>query len=142
PLPSLDVATISSLAGAQPVGLVGSGRGWLAVLHGPLPLPALDPSGGRLDPPVLQPGSGVSLAPLGTVLDPERADGAFDPEITGRVGTERGLVVGPEGFTARITAPPGSRVFLAQTDPTVVGDVRVVPSGGALVVPVVPPDFA
>jgi hypothetical protein len=139
PFATLDSALLSTLAGAQPAGLLGPDRAWLGLHHAPLALPVVDPAGGRLDGPVLQPGSGVSLVPLETAREPELDDAILDPPVSGAVEAGRELLVPATGFTARLEAPPGSRVVLAGLDPTVLADVRVVPASGRLRVQIVPP---
>ncbi|HJP71271.1 MAG TPA: hypothetical protein VJ975_06090 [Candidatus Limnocylindria bacterium] len=141
PFRTLDTAVFASLAGAEPVGLVGPDRSWLAILHAPLPLGAIDPRGGRLDAPVFPPASGVSVAPVELSRTPETDDGSFDPELDDVVqlpGVDLGSP--PTGFRVRIQAPPGSRAYVAVADPSVVGPVVVVPDGGVALVPVVPPE--
>ena len=78
------IGPFATLAGAQPVGLVGRDRAWLAILHGLLgPLEPIDPAGGRLDPPLVLPGAGVSLTPLELAREWEWDDGTFEPSVTG-----------------------------------------------------------
>jgi hypothetical protein len=138
PFATLDAALLSTLAGARPAGLLGPDRAWLALHHAPL-LPSLDPDGGRLDGPVLQPGSGVSLVPLERTREPELDDGLLEPAVSGAVESGRELLVPETGFVALVEAPPGSRVVVAGLDPTVVADVRIVPATGRLEVGMVPP---
>jgi len=132
-------ALFPTLAGAWPVGMLGPDRGWLAIQHAPLPLTPIDPDGGRLEPPVLQPGSGVSLVPFADAVEPERDDGELDPPVGGAVEDGRTLLVPAEGFVARVEAPSGSRVALASADPSVLADVRIVPASGVLEVAIAPP---
>ena len=137
------LSPLATLAGAEPVGLVGRERAWMAIRHAPLGRPPIDPSGGRLDPPLLQPGSGVSIAPLELVREGERDDGRLDPPVTAEVIDGRGtLAVGTGGFSAAVEAPPGSRVYLAGADPSVLAGVRIVPEAGRLDVAIVPPGDA
>ena len=135
------VVPFPALAGAQPIGLVGTDRATLAILHGPSPQAALHPQGGRLDVPTAGPGSAITVAPasLGPSVEPDGAP--LEPPISGTVVTlEDGtLVIGPRGFRAAFSAPPGSRVYLAGSDPSVVASIRVVPASGQLEVPLVPP---
>lgn len=140
PFRTLDTAILASLAGAEPVGLVGPDRSWLALLHAPMPLGSIDPRGGRLDPPVFPPASGVSVAPVEQSRTPETDDGAFDPALEGAVQLP-GVDVGapPTGFRIRVAAPPGSRAYVTVADPSVAGPVVVVPDDGVALVPVVPP---
>jgi hypothetical protein len=139
------IGPFATLAGAQPVGLVGRDRAWLAILHGLLgPLEPIDPAGGRLDPPLVLPGAGVSLTPLELAREWEWDDGTFEPSVTGASAIDRGgtLGVSDRGFTARVEAPPGSRVYLGDADPSVATAVRIIPESGSLDVGVVPPPEA
>ncbi len=139
------IGPFATLAGAQPVGLVGRDRAWLAILHGLLgPGEPIDPAGGRLDPPVLLPGAGVSLTPLELAREWEWTDGTFEPSVSGASAIDRGgtLGVSDRGFTASVEAPPGSRVYLGGADPSVATAVRIVPESGSLDVGVVPPPEA
>jgi hypothetical protein len=136
------IGPFATLAGAQPVGLVGRDRAWLAILHGLLrPGEPIDPAGGRLDPPLLLPGAGVSLTPLDLAREWERDDGIFEPSVTGASAIDRGGTLGVSdlGFTARVEAPAGSRIYLGGADPSVVTAVRIVPESGSLDVGVIPP---
>jgi hypothetical protein len=135
------ISPFATLAGAQPVGLVGRDRAWMAILHAPLGILSIDPAGGRLDAPLLQPGSGVSLAPVELVRARERDDGSFEPLVPDAPAIDaRGtLAVGPRGFSARVEAPPGSRIYVGEADPSVLGVVRIVPESGRLDVAMVPP---
>jgi len=130
---------IAALAGAHPIGLVG--RESIALFHaaGGPPLPG--PFGGRLDPPRAQPDAMVSVAPLSLMLEPERDGGILEPPIQGAVALdERGTIaVGRSGFAFTLSAPPGSRVHVAGSDPSVPAAVLGVPDGGSLVVPMPPP---
>lgn len=133
--------TIATLAGAEPLGLVGRDAASVALFHAP-PGPALpDPAGGRLDPPVARTGAAVSVAPLSLMLTPEDDAGSLTPAIRNAVMLDerRTIGVGGDGFVATIEAPPGSRVYVAGTDPSVPGAVFGVPDGGSLVVPMPPP---
>lgn len=130
-------ALTANLAGVVPVGLVGPQRDWVALWHRAALTPAPDPAGGRLDAPVAHPGSGVSLAPLALVRQPELDDGVLEPPIDGALKTDPEIIVGAAGFNATITAPPGSRAYLA-TRTDVPSTVSVVPSSGALEVTIDP----
>jgi len=134
------VGSIATMAGAQPTGLVGRGGATLALLHTPLNVPPIDPDGGRLDTPVLHVASALAVAPFTVTREPE-IDASLEPPAMGgaTIGSRGALAVGADGFTARISAPPGSRVYVAATDPSVVGDVVTVPAGGSVDVGVVPP---
>ena len=137
------VGWIATLAGAQPIGLVGPGAATLALLHTPLNVPPIDPAGGRLDPPLLHVASAVTVAPLGVTTDPE-VDATLEPPAVGGVsiGSRGALAVGADGFTATVEAPPGSRVYVAATDPSVVGAVLAVPASGSVDVAMVPPSVS
>ena len=137
-------AEVATLAATRPIGLVGTGGGWLALMHGPFGFGTVGPHGGPLDAPSLQPGSGVSLAPMAAWLEPEADAAAFEPPISAthqldELGT---IAVDSRGLVARISAPPGSRVYVADADPSVPGSVRLVPSTGVVDVAMVPPDDA
>lgn len=138
------VQPMAGLPGAQPVGLVGSDAESIALYHGTGGPPLPDPSGGRMDPPVAHAGSAVSVAPLDLVLEPEDDGGVLDPPTGGAVPLDdrRTIAVGSVGFTTTIEAPPGSRVYVAGTDPSVANAVFAVPDGGSLVVPMPPPSVA
>jgi hypothetical protein len=130
---------MGAFAGAWPVGLVGRGRDWMAVQHGPVP--PMDPAGGRLDPPVMNSASAVALATLRQVASEEETGGSYEPQAAGGVQLGGGaLGVTSEGIVAEVRAPPGSRVYVSgpDTDDTVVAvvvgatgaiDVAVPPSG-------------
>lgn len=134
---------IASMPGVVPLGAAGVGDRWIALFHAPLGLPPVDPRGGRLDAPVLDPAGAVSLAPREAVLAPEHDDGIYRPALPGAVEAGDVLVIGPSGATAQVIAPPGSRVALAVGDPTAIRDLRAVPDSGWLPVPIViqPPSF-
>jgi len=141
PLPFMGAAVSATLAGAQPVGLVAA-RDWLAILHSPHGVVRISPTGGRFDPPVSHPSAWLSIAPLDAVMSPEGDDGLLEPPVLGAIPTgPRGtLATGPLGFVAEVTAPPGSRVLVADLDPrSVLGAPREVSATGRLSVPVVPP---
>jgi hypothetical protein len=137
-----EVASTSALAGVVPVGLVGSGRAWLALWHGLRELRVLDPAGGRLDAPSLDPGSGVSLVPFDEIREPEGDDGTFDPAVDRAVRDEEDdLLVSGNGFEALVDAPPGSRVYV-QIGSAFDDEVPVVPDVGTIRVDIEPPDDA
>ena len=141
PFPTIDTAVMATLAGAEPIGLVGPDRSWLALLHAPLALGRIDPRGGRLDAPTFPPASGVSVSPVELSRTPESDDGAFRPEVEGAIqlpGVDLG--VPPTGFALHVEAPPGSRAYVGVGDPSVIGRVVVVPAGGVARIPVIPPD--
>jgi len=143
PFQTRGAALFATLPGAQPLGLVGRDRGWVAIQHAPLPLDRLDPGGGRLEPPVHQPGSGVSIAPVDVVRTPERDDAQLEPPLPGAPLLAGGEVaVGAGGFVARVEAPSGSRIYISAADPSVVGPVVVVPETGTVSVALPPPRAA
>lgn len=130
-------ALSANLAGIVPLGLVGPQREWVALWHRAAPTPTPDPTGGRLDAPVAHAGSGVSLVPLALVRQPELDDGILEPPIDGALKTGPEIIVGAAGFTATITAPPGSRAYLAAwTD--MPPAASVVPPSGVLEVSIDP----
>lgn len=135
---------MAALPGAQPLGLVGMDAASIALFHaaGAPGLPG--PSGGRLDPPVARPGAAVSVAPVELTLAAEEEAGILEPPIRGAITLDGGrtIAAGESGFTASIEAPPGSRVYVAGTDPSVTTAVLAVPDGGTLVVPLPPPSVA
>jgi hypothetical protein len=128
---------VGALAGAWPVGLVGSDRAWLAILHGAIP--PIDPAGGLLESPAIEPGSGVAIAPLRQLASPEGEGGSYAPQTSGGVRLENGaLGVTSDGIVAAVHAPPGSRVYVSgsETDDAIVP--RVVEASGDLDVAVPP----
>lgn len=126
---------VATLGAAQPIGLVGAGLTHLAVLHGVEAVVAIDPSGGRLEAPHLVADAAVSVAPLAVAWRPEAGDATLDPPTTGAraLGSGRSIGVGEDGFTARVEAPPGSRVYGADGPPA------SVPADGTLDVHLRPP---
>jgi hypothetical protein len=126
-------APIGALAAAQPIGLVGHNRAWLAIQQGVVALPVLDPRGGRLDPPVIRTTSAVAIAPLIVASRPEGNGGAFDPAVEGGIAMANGAIgVDRAGFVADVVAPPGSRVYLPGREDPQVPEVLVVGDDGAL----------
>jgi hypothetical protein len=116
PFATFGAALMGSLAGAEPIGLVGHERGWLAILHNPLSLERLDPSGGFVGTRIVQPAEAVSLAPVATARTPEVDAGSVQPAVvTAEVLPSGELGVGPGGFVATVEAPIGSRIYV--TDP-------------------------
>src|SRR6185503_7113396 len=85
-------APIGALAAARPIGLVGRDRGWLAIQQGAIGLPPLDPTGGRLDPPAIEPASAVAIVPIDLATRPEGNGGAYDPAIQGGVALAGGVI--------------------------------------------------
>lgn len=125
----------ATLGAAQPIGLVGSERSQLALLHGPDPAAtALDPRGGRLDAPRLLETAAVTVAPIDLVRQPEQGDAGLDPAATSAVlvGARNSVLVGPSGFIARVDAPPGSRVYVAVDDAYAVAASAAVPAAGSV----------
>jgi hypothetical protein len=135
---------MAALPGAQPIGFVGSDASSLALLHARSGPGLPDPSGGRLDAPVAHPDAAITVAPLRLALEPEEEAGILEPSIRDAITLDGGrtLAVGTAGFAATIEAPPGSRVYVAGTDPSVATAVFAVPDGGTLVVPLPPPSVA
>ena len=142
PGPAADApaAPIGALAAGQPIGLVGSQRSWLAIHQGMPRRSAIDPSGGRLDPPAPHPAAAVTIAPLAGVGRPEADGGAYEPAILGGVPLRDGVIgVSRGGLVAEVRAPPGSRVYLPEPDRTAAPLVRAVGPDGALDVVLPPP---
>ena len=141
PFATRQAALFSTLAGSDPVGLVGRDRAWLAIRHAPARVPGRDdPRGGRLTPPLFQPGSSVSIAPVDVARHPEVDAGRVEPPLEGaaQIGA-RELAIGSSGLVAEVAAPPGSRVYLPDPDPSVVGPALTVGDGGTLRVVIPPP---
>jgi hypothetical protein len=128
----------ATLAGSQPIGLVGADRSQLALLHGAGPI--VDPRGGRLEAPLLNVPAAVSVAPFELALDPELDDAVLEPPVDGAIGlgARHSIAIGPGGFAATVAAPPGSRVYVASEDPSVVEPSVAVPMSGSLEVPIPP----
>jgi hypothetical protein len=141
PFPALEVASTVAFGGAEPIGLAGPGRGWLALLHGGRSPVPLDPSGGRLDAPALRAASGIALVPLALAQQQERDFGqlAFETRNALPLDPRGTLAVGRAGFVAVVRAPPGSRVYVGDSDPSVIAATRVVPAEGELEIPLPPP---
>jgi hypothetical protein len=126
-------APIGALAAARPIGLVGPDRAWLAIQQGAIGLPPLDPTGGRLDPPAIEPASAVAIVPIDEATRPEGNGGAYDPPIQGGVALADGVIgVNRDGLVADVVAPPGSRVYLPGRDEPERPEVLVVGDDGAL----------
>ncbi len=140
PIPERSMA---ALVGVQPVGLVGRGAASIALFHAATGPRLPDPSGGRLDAPVAHPDAALSVAPFDLTLAPEEDAGMLEPAIRDATplgdGDGDAIAVGAGGFTVRVEAPPGSRVHVAGTDPTVAIAVFAVPAEGSLDVPMPPP---
>jgi len=131
-----EVASTVTLAGTVPIGLAGPERGWLVLWHGASA--SLDPAGGRLDPPIAEAGSGVSVVRSGAIFIAELEGGRLEPTLDTVVAEDGDLLVSGDGFGASIVAPPGSRVYV-QVGATEPRRVEVVPAGGNLRVAVHPP---
>ena len=134
PLTGLRFAT---MAGTQPIGLVGVDRSQIALLHGAT-RPPIDVRGGRLEAPTLNVPAAISVAPLELALAAEAEDAVLEPPVDGAVplGARNSIGVGPDGFTATVAAPAGSRVYVASEDPSVVQATVVVPEAGSVDVPI------
>lgn len=132
---------VAALAGVDPIGLVGPGRGWMGLVQSPRLPGTPDPLGGRLDPPVVATVRAITVAPLEQVLQPEEDLGVLTPTLAGAriAGESDSIAVGRAGFTAMIEAPPGSHVYIGDPDPSVIADVVIVPESGRLPVPLVAP---
>ena len=124
---------IGAMAAGWPIGLVGHDRAWLAIQQGTIGVPPLDPAGGRLDPPVIQLGSAVTIAPLVVATTPEGNGGDYDPSIQGGVELADGAIgVDRGGFVAEVVAPPGSRVYLPFRDDAESHEMLVVGDDGTI----------
>lgn len=143
PFPTSGAVIAASLPGVVPIGLVGRDDATMALLHAPMHGTSPAPSGGPLAVPRLLFAGVVSLAPFELLLTPEADQGALEPRL--RDATPIGnseLGIPANGFVAEIAAPPGSRVYLFDQDPSVLGSVATVPAEGVLDLPVRPPDRA
>jgi len=132
----------ATMAGAQPIGLVGAGGAQIALLHAANAVTApIDPRGGRMDAPSLNAAAAVSVGPLVLTHQPEVEDVAFQPPDEGAIpiGARGSVLVGPGGFSARVDAPPGSRVYVAVADPSVPEVAASVPDEGTVRVAIAPP---
>jgi hypothetical protein len=129
----------ATMAGSQPIGLVGAERSQLALLHGAT-RPPIDVRGGRLEAPTLNVPAAISVAPLELALEAEAADAVLEPSVDGvvQLGARNSIAVGPDGFTATVAAPPGSHVYVASEDPSVVEATVVVGGTGSVDVPIAP----
>ncbi|MGH2446647.1 MAG: hypothetical protein ACRDGD_11525 [Candidatus Limnocylindria bacterium] len=138
--PASGTVLVATLAGAEPVALVGD-RDWLAILHGSPGLGSPGPGGGRLAPPVVLADAWVSILPWESVLVPEADDGELTPPTvaTHRLDGRGTLGVGPDGFLVEVSAPPGSRVVSIDLDPSNMRLAGTVPGTGLLRVPMLPP---
>src|SRR5688500_7441865 len=134
-------ALVATLAGAEPVGLVGEGN-LIALHHGPVGRPAPGPEGGALVVPAVLEAGWTSIAPLELAAMPEPDGADLEPPLRGAIplGARGGIAVGRGGFVADVTAPPGSRVLVADLDPSVVETPIVVPASGRVAAPFVPPE--
>ena len=137
PQEPLSGARIATMAGSQPIGIVGAEEPQLALLHAALG-PPLDPRGGRLDPPSVNTAAAVSVAPFDAARMPELEDASLAPSLSGAVlvGSRHAIAIGPGGFTASVAAPPGSRVYVGSEDPSVVETIVAVPESGSVEVPI------
>jgi hypothetical protein len=124
---------MATLAGAQPIGLVGD-RDELAILHRPIGPPVPSPRGGALTVPGVLPMAWTTIAPFELARQPEADDGRLDPPVADalRVDSRGGIAAGLGGFRVEVTAPSGSRVMAADVDPSVVRTPIVVPADGRL----------
>jgi len=133
----------ATLVGAEPVGLVGD-RDLIVLQHGPVGRSAPGPGGGALVVPALLDQAWTSIAPFELTRDPEADDGDLEPPLRDalRLDGRDGIAVGPGGFLAEVSAPPGSRVAVADFDPSVVRTPIIVPASGRVDTPFVPPTVA
>jgi hypothetical protein len=130
---------MATLAGAEPIGLVGAAGGWLAIRHAPTSAAPLDPRGGRLDQPSFPPASRVALVPLELALQPEADGGRYAAPTSATTPLPGGeMAVSEDGFVATVHAPPGSLLYLSGPAPDDPGPARVVEAGGTRQVTVTP----
>jgi len=121
---------MATLAGAEPIGLVGAGDD-VAVHHAPFGPASIGPGGGPLVVPLPSPLAWTSIVPFDLVRAGEADDGALDAFIQGALSLDDGddIGVGADGFRAEVAAPPGSRVLVS--DGTTLGRTpAVVPAEG------------
>ena len=138
-----ELTPMASLPGARPVGLVGADASWLAIHHATLPVPAVDPSGGRLVPPLVHPASGVTLAPADLAIGTAPPDElAYEPPVENGGELPSGeLAVSDAGLAVIVRAPPGSRIYASEPGTTLLGEASVVgPSGERRVAIAAPED--
>jgi len=123
---------IATMAATTPIGTFGADSLLTALAEGGLDATR---EGGQLIAPS-GPRSGVALAAAltSTVLSSEVDDGRLEPSLTGAVVAEQGpagpLLLTREGFSARIAAPPGSRILVIEDGAT--RDPAIVPRAGSL----------
>jgi hypothetical protein len=134
---------VASLAGAEPLGLVGD-HDLIVLQHESVGRRNPGPDGGVLVAPSVLDQAWTSIAPLELTRQPETDDGGLEPPLRGafRLDARSGIAAGPGGFVAEVTAPPGSRVVVADFDPSVVRTPIVVPASGRVDAPFVPPVVA
>jgi hypothetical protein len=128
-------ARVARFAGAVPVGFAGVDGRTLVVHHGRMPAR----TDAALMPPTARPGSGVGIV---VASDGAEADGGvLAPPLRGTVPLDGGVMAVARGtaFSAEIAAPAGSRVYVASEDPSALESIAVVPSSGALAVPMAVP---
>ena len=131
---------VASLVGAEPLGLAGD-NDLLVLHHGPVGRANPSADGGTLVAPAVLDDAWTSVAPLELTRQPESEDGGLEPPLRGavRLDPRGGIAAGPGGFVAEISAPSGSRVVVADFDPSVVRTPIVVPDSGRVDAPFVPP---
>ena len=135
-------SVMATLAGAEALGLVGEDL--IVLQHGPIGRPQPGRSGGALlVPPVLDE-AWTSIAPFDIARQPEPDQGDLELQLRGalRLDGRDGIAAGPGGFVAEVAATPGSRVVVADFDPSVVRTPIVVPPSGRVDAPFVPPIVA
>jgi hypothetical protein len=118
---------------------VGAGLATMAILHAPGPTGVAAQFAARLDAPVVTE-SALSVVPAGA-LDAEEADGGdLSPAVRGASPlSEDEVIIGARGFAVDVVAPPGSRVRVAGTDPSVAIATLPVGEAGTRAVPMPPP---
>lgn len=133
---------MATLAGAEALGLVEDDL--IVLQHGPFGQPQPGRDGGALVVPPVLDQAWTSIAPFELARLPEPEDGGLELPLRGalRLDDRDGIAAGPGGFVAEVNAPPGSRVVVADFDPSVVRTPIVVPPGGRVDAPFVPPTVA
>jgi hypothetical protein len=127
-----EVVIGATLAGVVPVGLAGPRDAWVVLWHGDWLGGTRDPASAALHAVEAPSGSGVSVVPVEAATTAQ-GEWNVDPDVSAASERGEGLVVGPEGFVATISAPAGSRVYVTDDE----GSERqtgVVPEDGELAV--------
>ena len=135
-------AEVSMLAGAVPLGLVGTGGRSIALLHSVASdAQRVDRHGGSLAATTQLPGAWISVPPTELVLGPARQPAVAVTSVEGGVvesmSGDLTVTTGPSGFALELASPPGSRVMLLLNErPVTPEDPLVVGDSGRLTVPI------